>query len=331
MLGGELTSAGPSTRAHEVQGMAFYYPYRNGKETRPTRYTGPRQRIRTGSHVRGGVSQRQSKGDGKAAGNGARGAGRAGASASSSSSSSSSQQRLSLNNHHDDDEEGEEDDLGEEEDDDESDDRSGFVREKEYEERIRGVDFFWTNRHVPQSGAEKLSFFPDDIKTREKCEKEKLPENWRARVKVFLFFDSQFDDISNNKLRFLKVDEDWLNHATVLKSIHYEPKDIKKRHQNYVDSNAGTSFLTWMQLCHNKFDQEFLFEKRDRNLETNGGSAMFTRLTVGGDVRTGGILIDSGETIRMNVQRKTPKQGKPKKELVQYRYRPPCTFIDLLA
>ena len=305
LLGGELTSAGPSTRSHDVQGMAFYYPFRNGKETRPMRYTGPRQRIRTGNHVMGGPSQRRSRGEGRGSASGSRGSGRA----SASVSSSSSQQRQ----HHNDDEE---DDDDEDDEDEESggDDQAGFVRDKRYEERMRSIDFFWTNRYVPQSGAEKLSFYPDDIKTREKCEKEGLPENWRTRVKVFLFFDSQFDDISNNKLRLLKVDEEWLNNATILKNIVYEPKDIARRHKAYADTNVGTNFLTWMQLCHQKFDQEFLFEKRDKSKESPGGPAIFTRLRVG-DVRSG-VQIDKDDVIRMHIPRKVAKAGRATKEQV---------------
>ena len=187
---------------------------------------------------------------------------------------------------------------------------------------------------MPQTNADKLSFYPDDIKTREKCEKEGLPENWRSRIKVFLFFDSQFDDISNNKLRLLKVDEDWLNSATNVKSITYEPKDIARRHKNFADTNVGTNFLTWMQHCHVKFDQEFLFEKRDKALESHGGPAMFTRLRVG-DVRTGsGTQIDAGDVIRMHIPRKAAKAGRASKEQVyKCNYPPVCNYrsvtIDL--
>ena len=190
LLGGELTSAGPSTRSHEVQGMAFYYPFRNGKETRPMRYNRPRQRIKTGSHVFAGQTQRRSKGEGRAAASGSRGSGSGRTSASSSSSSTQKRGQGRTQHHNEDDEEEEDYDQDDEEGEGGDDDQAGFVRDKRYEEKIRGVDFFWTNRYVPQTNADKLSFYPDDIKTREKCEKEGLPENWRSRIKVFLFFDS---------------------------------------------------------------------------------------------------------------------------------------------
>ena len=142
LLGGELTSAGPSTRSHEVQGMAFYYPFRNGKETRPMRYNRPRQRIKTGSHVFAGQTQRRSKGEGRAAASGSRGSGSGRTSASSSSSSTQKRGQGRTQHHNEDDEEEEDYDQDDEEGEGGDDDQAGFVRDKRYEEKIRGVDFF---------------------------------------------------------------------------------------------------------------------------------------------------------------------------------------------
>jgi hypothetical protein len=52
---------------------------------------------------------------------------------------------------------------------------------------------FWCDRWFPDSSANKLSFFPGNAL-------KDVADNWRDRVRGFLFFDWSFNHISNNKL-----------------------------------------------------------------------------------------------------------------------------------
>lgn len=138
---------------------------------------------------------------------------------------------------------------------------------------------------VPQSGLNKLPFFPKE-RTRIECCKgdEPIAENYRGRIKIYLFFDHSWEYISNNKLK-LQVDpnlEDWLNDKTKTKGMSYSPKTL------------APSFRKWLSDCYKNFDKEYKFDNRDKERESRdrGNSAFFKRLTVGNsiDLSSGAIL-----------------------------------------
>jgi hypothetical protein len=92
------------------------------------------------------------------------------------------------------------------------------------------VSVFWQDRLVPSSALQKLPFFPD-ARTKLQCDTDKLPENWRGRLKGYLFFDWNFRHISNNKLR-IQVDpniDDWLNDKSIAKQIILTPNSLKQQ------------------------------------------------------------------------------------------------------
>jgi hypothetical protein len=60
---------------------------------------------------------------------------------------------------------------------------------------------YWQNRLVPDSIVRNLPFFKE-VEQRHRA--EGISPKWRGRMIGIFFLDWQFDDISNNKLRFLK-------------------------------------------------------------------------------------------------------------------------------
>lgn len=76
------------------------------------------------------------------------------------------------------------------------------------------VDVFnviWARRLVPDTIVSKLPFFPK-ASTKGTSDKANLPENWRCRMKGFLFLDWNWRHISNNKLA-IQIDpnfDNWL-------------------------------------------------------------------------------------------------------------------------
>lgn len=291
-LEGELTAGAAGGESRDVQGMVFYYPFREGKETRPVRITGPQQR-QQGQRARlsasGGTGKpaarnRRPGGGGGRSGRG-RGAGLPTASACSEADGEADD---------DDGEGGAEDDDDDFEDDDEEDrggGRRGQLIDPEHVEALRGVDMFWTNRLVPQSSAEKLSFYPDVCRTRLKCEQEGIAENWRGRIKCLLFFDADFSGIANNKLRLLHVNELWLCGE---KNITYHPTAM------------NSEFKKWLKECHKELDRDVIFDNRATNLETaRGCNAMFRRMQMGGKTST---VIETDSIVRLKVARGRQKE-----------------------
>jgi hypothetical protein len=285
-LAGEFTAA--SGKQHEVQGMVFYYPFRDGKETRPMRRTGPRQRVNRNGHIDDGTgngsgsgfssspvrpqSQSQPREQGKARIR--RGSGRPSATACAEA----------------DEEDEEEEEGGGEEQGDEV--EEGGDEEQGRFLSLHSVDMFWTNRLVPQTTAEKLPFYPENCKSRAKCELEGIAENWRGRIKVYLFYSSSFPHIANNKLRLLHVNEAGLCSEKVL----------------FSPTSMASHFKKWLVECHKKFDRDFVFELRTE--AESGGNAKFKRLTVGSATS---IVIETGTVVCMSV---APRGNNRKREEV---------------
>ena len=61
---------------------------------------------------------------------------------------------------------------------------------------------FWQNRLVPESVINKLPLFKNIKVTDLDCDNAGIARKWRDRLKGFLFFDWNFHSISNNKLKF---------------------------------------------------------------------------------------------------------------------------------
>lgn len=118
------------------------------------------------------------------------------------------------------------------------------------------LSVFWQNRLVPNTMLQELPFFP---KTTSKfsCDKLGLPENWKGRLKGFVFLDWNFNHISNNKL-MIQVTPSFNS---------YLNKDVKEQIR-YCPNSPNDTFKTWLLGCHKKFDRETRFEIRDTNGET---------------------------------------------------------------
>ena len=94
---------------------------------------------------------------------------------------------------------------------------------------------YWQNRLVPETQLSQMPFFPA-AKTVLQCDRYKIPLDWKDRIRGFIFFDSSFVDISNNKLK-IKADPDfdtWINDKEIKKKITYNPKNIDKDFQKYL-------------------------------------------------------------------------------------------------
>jgi hypothetical protein len=88
---------------------------------------------------------------------------------------------------------------------------------------------YWQNRLVPETLLAQMPFFPN-AKSASQCDELNIPHDWKDRIRGFLFFDSKFDSISNNKLK-IKADPDfdtWINDKDVKKKITYNPKYTQK-------------------------------------------------------------------------------------------------------
>lgn len=126
----------------------------------------------------------------------------------------------------------------------------------EREAAYKNISVYWQNRFVPETTLKRLPFFPTS-RNRMQCSSDKIPLNWKDRIKGFIFFDNKFSHISNNKLR-LQVDpnlEEYLTMKARDKTISYDTPKIE------------LIFLKWLQDCHVNFDRDFRFEVRDRARE----------------------------------------------------------------
>jgi hypothetical protein len=123
------------------------------------------------------------------------------------------------------------------------------------EAQSKNISIYWQNRLVPETGIDRLPFFPI-ARSRLQCDTANIPENWRGRIKGFIFFNNKFTHISNNKLR-LQVDPDletWLE------------KKFKEKAASCVTNVDGT-FSKWLQECHSNYDRDFQFNERDLERE----------------------------------------------------------------
>ena len=245
LQGGELTGSG--LQRHTVQGVLFYYPYQKGKETRPAPGEKPLAR-RSLKRTASAATDMAENGSARGAAAAAAGASSSSSAASSSSGRSSTGRRSNgaasaggataaaaaggggggagteSNGAGSSVRRGAADDYIYEISDDDD----------EEEENVRQafpvVSCYWQNRMMPLSSLQKLPFFPD-AKSKSQCDNEKLPENWRGRLKGYLFFDWNFRHISNNKLR-IQVDpniDDWINAKERGKDIHFSPTTAKNQ------------------------------------------------------------------------------------------------------
>lgn len=217
-----------------MEGLIFYFPFLHGKETRPslpTHYESASMRIKA-NHKRGSLSypkQRVTSGKGL----------------------SQSQSRKATVIDVTDDNDGESSDEMEDYDKDALDEEERHEKKKR-EAQSKNISIYWQNRLVPETGIDRLPFFPT-AHTRYNCSMEKISENWRGRVKGFIFFNNKFTHISNNKLR-LQVDPDletWLE------------KKFKEKVASCDIPKVDGMFSKWLQECHSNYDRDFLFNERD--------------------------------------------------------------------
>jgi hypothetical protein len=223
---------------HKVEGLIFYFPFLRGKETRPslpTHYESASMRIKA-NNKRGSSSypkQRVSAGKGL-----------------SQKGHSQSQSRKAIVIDADDDEGDSSDDM-EDYNGDALDEEERHEKKKR-EAQSKNICIYWQNRLVPETGIDRLPFFPI-ARSRFQCCMEGIPENWRGRIKGFLFFNNKFTHISNNKLR-LQVDPDletWLE------------KKFKEKAASCDITKVDGTFSKWLQECHSSYDRDFLFNERD--------------------------------------------------------------------
>jgi hypothetical protein len=79
---------------------------------------------------------------------------------------------------------------------------------------------YWQSRLVPETAVCNLPFFPI------RSNKSNIPQDWKSRVKGYLFLDGTFKHISNNKLK-ITVDpnfDEWINNKDTNKQIMFEPR-----------------------------------------------------------------------------------------------------------
>jgi hypothetical protein len=82
-----------------------------------------------------------------------------------------------------------------------------------------------------------MPFFPV-AKSAIQCERLKIPLDWKDRLRGFIFFDSNFVNISNNKLK-IKADPDfetWIHEKEIKRRITYNPKNVDKDFEKSVSS-----------------------------------------------------------------------------------------------
>jgi hypothetical protein len=119
---------------------------------------------------------------------------------------------------------------------------------------------YWQNRLVPETQLSQMPFFPA-AKTVLQCERYKIPLDWKDRIRGFIFFDSNFVDISNNKLK-IKADPDfdtWINDKQTKKKITYNPKSIDKDFERSVSHpllvSCSCSTLRFLAFCSSSLSQ----------------------------------------------------------------------------
>lgn len=116
---------------------------------------------------------------------------------------------------------------------------------------------YWQNRLVPETVLDRIPCFKGLPSSSLECSNHSIAHNWRSRLKGFLFFDWTFHNISNNKLKFTVEPslEAWLNEQLRNEEVVWSP------------SSAPTQLKRWLQGCHKYFDQEMALEDRANDLE----------------------------------------------------------------
>lgn len=217
-----------------MEGLIFYFPFKRGKETRPslpTHYESASMRFKANSK-RSSLSYPKPK-------------------VSAGKGLSQSQSRKPVVIDVTDDNEGESSDDMEDYNEDEQDEEERHEKKKR-EAQSKNISIYWQNRLVPETGLDRMPFFPI-ARNRFQCSMEGISENWRGRVKGFIFFNNKFTHISNNKLR-LQVDPDletWLE------------KKFKEKAATCDVPKVDGTFSKWLQECHSNYDEDILFHERD--------------------------------------------------------------------
>lgn len=248
-----------------MEGLIFYYPFKRGKETRPA----PSSHYETAAMYsrrsqKKGILPRTAGGKGFSQKHLTQmtQSNSSSSSATANGSGSGSGNGDSLN----DDSDVSSDEMDENSASDEDQDAEEKWAKKKRDAQSKGINIYWQNRFVPESSLERLPFFPA-ARSRLQCSKERIPENWRGRIKGFLFFDNKFTHISNNKLR-LQADPDfetWLITKAKAKSVTYDTPKIEE------------AFLKWLRECHLNYDRDFKFDTRDIRREKATGVSYHMR------------------------------------------------------
>ncbi len=88
---------------------------------------------------------------------------------------------------------------------------------------------YWQGRLVPESKMNELKVLFDGLVTVRALREAGISPHWRDRVKGFLFFDSKFTFISNNKLRIAVESglETWINSRDIYDNTMTDPRKSK--------------------------------------------------------------------------------------------------------
>lgn len=229
---------------HKVEGLIFYFPFLRGKETKPslpTHYESASMRTKT-NQKRGSSGFPRQRGTG------------------GKTLPASQLRRAAVIDVTDDNEGESSDDMEDYNGSLDALDEEERHEKKKREAQSKNISIYWQNRLVPETGIDRLSFFPT-ARSRLQCSMERIPENWRGRIKGFIFFNNKFTHISNNKLR-LQVDPDletWLE------------KKVKEKVASYDVTKIDGTFAKWLQECHSNYDRDFQFNNRDVEREKTTG------------------------------------------------------------
>lgn len=137
---------------------------------------------------------------------------------------------------------------------------------------------YWQHRLLPDSKILKLKMFqpkPADF--------DRIARNWERRVVIFLFFDRQFQDIADSKLRLL-VETPWIN----------------SKSSNLIGTGTRTTFSEFLKSSY-AMDEEHIFCKRDQEKPEQ---SIFKAL------RFGSKVISNAQPVLLKWKwKKDPKKG----------------------
>lgn len=128
----------------------------------------------------------------------------------------------------------------------------------------------WQDRALPEALLSSLPFFPPkgDVT---KLVDSGMTSKWKSRIVIFLFFDWNFQQISNNKLK-ITIPHFEKHLQSLHHSIQYHPANLKR------------AFGAWLIEC-SKLDQEFRFSNRVREVSAGNvdtSKTFFRALSVQG-------------------------------------------------